>query len=81
MNKMRKLEKRQIMKLAWLLLPVIILVLLWLVPPMKWLTKLWVSFSSALFTLGKIFIWFVVIPAVIIVIFILKMKKKKNNHI
>ncbi|MCX5718880.1 MAG: hypothetical protein NT055_02760 [Nitrospirae bacterium] len=78
---MIKTEKRQIMKLAWLLLPVIIILLLWLVPPMKWLTKVWVSFSLALFALGKIFVWFVVIPAVIIVIFILKMKKKKNNQL
>jgi len=78
---MIKTEKRQIMKLAWLLLPVIIILLLWLVPPMKWLTKVWFSFSSALFALGKIFVWFVVIPAVIIVIFILKMKKKKNNQL
>ncbi|MDH5769419.1 MAG: hypothetical protein OEZ31_10770, partial [Nitrospirota bacterium] len=71
---------RKIMKLLWLLLPVIILVLLWLVPPIKWLTKLWVAFSSALFALGKIFIWVIVIPALIIAIVIFKMRKKKNNQ-
>jgi len=77
---MKKLEKRQIMKLVWLLLPVIILVLLWLVPPMKWFTKLWIAFSSALFALGKIFIWFIIIPALIIAILIFKVRKKKSNQ-
>ena len=80
-NKMEKSEKRKIKKLVWLVLPVIILVLLWLAPPMKWLTKLWVAFSSALFALGKIFIWVIVIPALVIALFIFKMRKKKNKQL